>query len=151
MTVHKLERGLFVPNALPAVFYFFSRAENLEQLTPPWMHFRILTQPPIIMRQGTTIAYALRVHGIPIRWLTEIEQWNPPYEFVDTQARGPYKLWRHTHRFSQVNGGTLVEDQVEYALPFGALGELAHRLQVARDLAGIFDYRARRVTELLSR
>jgi hypothetical protein len=145
-----LQRELLVPNALSAVFDFFSRAENLERLTPPWMRFRILTPPPIMMRQGTTIAYALRVHGIPIRWLTEIEEWNPPFEFVDSQAKGPYQLWRHTHRFSEVAGGTLVVDLVEYALPFGVIGRLAHRLQVASDLARIFDYRSQRVLELLS-
>jgi hypothetical protein len=150
MAIYTLRRELLVPNALPEVFDFFSRAENLERLTPPWMRFRILTPPPIMMRQGTTIAYALRVHGIPIRWLTEIEEWNPPFEFVDNQAKGPYKLWRHTHRFSAVSGGTLVTDLVEYALPFGAIGRLVHRLQVARDLTRIFDYRSQRVLELLS-
>jgi len=150
MAIYTLQRELLVPNALPEVFDFFSRAENLERLTPPWMRFRILTPPPIMMRQGTMIAYALRVHGIPIRWLTEIEEWNPPFEFVDNQAKGPYKLWRHTHRFSVVAGGTLVTDLVEYALPFGAVGRLVHRLQVARDLTRIFDYRSQRVLELLS-
>jgi len=150
MAIYTLQRELLVPNELPEVFDFFSRAENLERLTPPWMRFRILTPPPIMMRQGITIAYALRVHGIPIRWLTEIEEWNPPFEFVDNQAKGPYKLWRHTHRFSAVAGGTLVTDLVEYALPFGVIGRLVHRLQVARDLGRIFDYRSQRVLELLS-
>lgn len=114
------------------------------------MQFRILTPLPIAMKQGATIAYALRVRGIPIRWLTEIERWNPPYEFVDVQAKGPYRLWRHTHRFSELEGGTSIVDHVDYALPFGALGRLVHRLQVARDLARIFDYRAQRVQSLLS-
>jgi ligand-binding SRPBCC domain-containing protein len=145
-----LRRELWVPNPLSEVFEFFSRAENLERITPPWMQFKILTQLPIEMKQGVTIAYALRVRGIPMRWLTKIEQWNPPFEFVDVQAKGPYKLWRHTHRFSEVRGGTLIEDIVEYALPFGWIGRLVHRLQVSRDLALIFDYRTRRVQALLS-
>jgi ligand-binding SRPBCC domain-containing protein len=141
---------LWVPNPLSEVFEFFSRAENLERITPPWMQFKILTPLPITMKQGATIAYALRVRGIPMRWLTEIERWNPPFEFVDVQAKGPYKLWRHTHRFSEVRGGTLIEDVVEYALPFGWIGRLVHRLQVRRDLAQIFDYRTQRVQALLS-
>jgi ligand-binding SRPBCC domain-containing protein len=114
------------------------------------MRFRILTPPPIQMKQGATIAYALRVRGIPLRWLTEIERWNPPFEFIDVQAKGPYKIWRHTHRFSEVAGGTSIEDTVQYSLPFGLLGRLAHRLQVARDLSQIFDYRSQRVQALLS-
>jgi hypothetical protein len=135
---------------LSSAFDFFSRAENLERITPPWMRFRILTPPPIKMKKGATIAYALRVRGIPLQWLTEIERWNPPYEFIDDQAKGPYKFWRHTHRFSEVDGGTLIVDIVEYALPFGLMGRLVHRLQVARDLSRIFDYRAQRVQALLS-
>jgi len=150
MITHTLQRELWVPNSLPAVFDFFSRAENLERITPPWMRFRILTQPPIAMKQGATIAYALRVRGIPLRWLTEIERWNPPYEFIDNQAKGPYKLWRHTHRFSEAAGGTSIADMVEYALPCGPIGRLIHRVQVARDLSQIFDYRAQRVQALLS-
>jgi len=141
---------LWVPNPLPVVFAFFSRAENLQQITPPWMQFRILTPPPIDMKQGATIAYALRVRGIPVRWLTEITYWNPPFEFIDDQAKGPYKFWRHTHRFSEVAGGTLIVDMVEYALPLGVIGRLVHRLQVAQDIAKIFDYRAKRVQALLS-
>jgi ligand-binding SRPBCC domain-containing protein len=141
---------LWVPNPLSEVFEFFSRAENLERITPPWMQFKILTPLPMTMKQGATIAYALRVRGIPMRWLTEIERWNPPFEFVDVQAKGPYKLWRHTHRFSEVRGGTLIEDVVEYALPFGWIGRVVHRLQVRRDLAQIFDYRTQRVQALLS-
>jgi len=149
MGLYTLHRELWVPYPLSTVFDFFSSAENLEPLTPPWMHFRILTPPPIVMTPGATIAYSLRVRGIPLRWLTEIERWNPPHEFIDVQARGPYKLWRHTHRFSEVEGGTLIVDAVEYALPFGVLGRMVHRLQVARDLGQIFDYRVQQVHALL--
>jgi hypothetical protein len=151
MDFYTLHRELWVPHPLSTVFDFFSRAENLEQLTPPWMRFRILTPPPIVMKPGATIAYSLRVRGIPIRWLTEIKRWNPPNEFIDIQAKGPYTLWRHTHRFSEVEGGTLIADTVDYALSFGLLGRLVHRLRVARDLGEIFDYRAQQVRALLPR
>jgi len=150
MTIYELRRELWVPSPISAVFDFFSRAENLERITPPWMRFRILTPPPIEMKQGTSITYALRVRGVPLRWLTQIELWNPPFEFIDVQATGPYKLWRHRHQFSEVRGGTSIVDTVHYALPFGPLGRLVHRLQVARDLLHIFDYRAQQVLALFS-
>ncbi|HEX8984528.1 MAG TPA: SRPBCC family protein [Bryobacteraceae bacterium] len=150
MTIYSLHRELWVPRPLAEVFDFFSRAENLERITPPWMRFRILTPPPITMKEGAAIAYALRVRGVPVHWLTEIERWNPPFEFVDVQTKGPYKLWRHTHRFAELEGGTSIVDTVQYALPFGLLGQLVHRLKVARDLSEIFDYRAQRVGTLLS-
>ncbi len=144
-----LRRDSLVPLPVAQVFGFFSRAENLEKITPPWMRFRILSPLPIEMKKAAHIAYALRVHGVPMRWLTEIESWDPPGEFVDVQLKGPYKLWRHTHRFTAVGGGTRVEDVVQYALPFGWLGRLAHRLLVARDLQQIFAYRERQVRTLL--
>lgn len=150
MKVYNIHREQWLARPLAEVFDFFSRAENLEQITPPWMHFRILTPLPIRMAKGATIAYSLRVRGIPLRWLTEIEEWKPPFEFVDAQTKGPYRLWRHTHRFAEVKGGTSIVDSVDYALPFGVLGTLVHALQVRRDLASIFDYRARRVKELLA-
>jgi len=150
VTVFHIHRQLWVPHPTASGFRLFSRAENLEELTPPWMRFRILTPAPVEMKQGAAISYSLLVRGIPLRWLTEIENWNPPFEFTDVQAKGPYKFWRHTHRFSEADGGTSIEDTVAYALPFGPLGRLVHRLQVARDLSRIFDYRARRVQALFS-
>ena len=145
-----LKREVTVTCPVEKVFEFFSKAENLETLTPPWLRFQIETPQPIQMRQGATIAYRLHVRGVPLRWLTEIEIWRPPYEFVDVQVKGPYKLWRHTHSFVECDGGTRIVDIVRYALPFGLLGRWAHRLRVGRDLADIFDYREQRVRVVLS-
>jgi len=145
MSVHVFERKIWVPASIAEVFDFFSRAENLAEITPPWLDFKILTPSPIRMEEGTRIAYLLRIHGLPYRWLTYIERWNPPFEFVDVQQKGPYRLWRHTHRFSEEDNGTLISDRVEFALPFGPLGDLLYRLQVAHDLKKIFDYRAEQV------
>jgi ligand-binding SRPBCC domain-containing protein len=145
-----LRRDSMVARPLAEVFEFFSRAENLEAITPPWLRFQIEPPQPVEMRAGAEIAYRLRVHGIPLRWLTEIEVWRPPHEFVDVQLEGPYRLWRHRHRFTEVAGGTRIEDAVEYTLPFGPLGRLAHRLLVAHDVARIFDYRERQVRRLLA-
>ena len=144
-TPYTLHRETIVEAPVSLVFDFFSKVENLERITPPWLHFRVLTPPPIEMTPGATIAYKLRMRGIPLRWLTGIERWDPPFEFVDVQLKGPYKLWRHTHRFAAAEGGTRMMDLVEYALPFGPVGRLVHRLQVARDIAAIFDYRAERI------
>jgi ligand-binding SRPBCC domain-containing protein len=149
MHTYSLHRELFVPLPLHDVFEFFSRPENLGRITPPWMHFELLTAPPVKMQQGAVIGYRIRVRGVPMRWRTEIESWEPPHAFVDIQAKGPYRYWRHQHRFFEAPGGTSIVDDVEYALPFGWLGRIVHRVQVARDLARIFDYRSRRVSELL--
>jgi ligand-binding SRPBCC domain-containing protein len=145
---YTLHRELLVPRPLSEVFEFFSRAENLQRVTPPWLHFTMRTPTPIQMGPGAVIEYSIRVRGIPLRWRTLIESLNPPHQFVDVQAKGPYKLWRHTHTFAQVPGGTMISDHVEYELPFGIIGRLVNRLQVSRDLAKVFDYRSDQVLRI---
>jgi ligand-binding SRPBCC domain-containing protein len=144
---HTLRREQQLPGAPDDVFPFFAEAGNLEAITPPWLSFRIVTPRPIDMGVGTLIEYRLRLHGLPISWLTRIEAWEPGVRFVDQQMRGPYALWHHTHEFVAEGGGTRMTDTVRYALPFGPLGEVAHRLFVRRDLDRIFDYRVTEVAE----
>ncbi len=103
------------------------------------------------MQVGTIIQYHLRVHGLRVGWTTSIQEWEPGVRFVDCQIRGPYTLWHHTHTFEDDGeGGTLMKDTVRYALPFGTLGELAHRTIVRRDLDAIFAFRAEKVPQLLA-
>jgi ligand-binding SRPBCC domain-containing protein len=111
----RLHRELLVPQPIAVAFDFFSRPENLQTITPPWLRFGIVT-PQSEMRAGTLIGYRLRVHGIPFRWLTKIDRWTPPFEFVDIQLKGPYKFWRHVHLFSQVDRATRISDTVDYSL-----------------------------------
>lgn len=124
---------------LTEVFEFFSNAHNLAEITPPWLHFKVLTPPPIEMTVGTRIDYQLKLRGFPIRWQSEITEWNPPHFFADEQRRGPYRLWRHTHTFDEVKEGVVVGDTVEYAV-WG--NELIGRLFVRPDIEKIFAYRA---------
>jgi ligand-binding SRPBCC domain-containing protein len=131
------------------VFAFFADAGNLELITPPWLKFHIATPRPIEMTEGTRIAYRIRWHFVRLRWESEIVEWDPPRRFIDVQIRGPCAMWRHTHEFAPVNGGTRVVDVVRYRLPLGPLGAVAHQLKVRRDLETIFDYRAQRIRELL--
>ena len=137
----------FVARPRGEVFEFFSCAENLQQLTPPWLHFQILSVDPRPVRKGTLIRYSLRWRIFPIRWTTEIVEWDPPYGFVDLQLKGPYKLWRHQHRFVAEGNGTRILDEIEYRLPFGVFGRLAHAVKVRRDIEGIFGYRKGAVEE----
>jgi len=137
-----------VPRPLDKVFEFFSKAENLQQLTPPWLHFHILSVEPAPVRKGTLIRYSLRWRIFPVRWASEIAEWEPPNRFVDVQLKGPYKLWHHEHRFAAEGNGTRISDEVQYLLPFGALGAMAHSLKVRKDLEGIFAYRTEAVRKL---
>ncbi len=139
MRTFTLEAEQFVPRPLVEVFAFFADAVNLQRLTPPWLHFEVLTPAPIEMRAGALIDYKLRVHGVPMRWRTRICEWQPPHRFVDEQIRGPYRLWRHLHTFEERDGGTLMRDRVEYAV-IG--GRVVNALFIRPDLRRIFKYRA---------
>lgn len=138
MRVHRFSTEQWLARPLTEVFGFFADAVNLQQLTPPWLDFRILTPLPIPMHRGTHVDYRLRVHGVPIRWRSEIEIWEPPHRFVDVQVRGPYRLWRHEHVFRERAGRTRVRDDIRYAV-WG--GSLVDRLLVRRDVERIFAYR----------
>lgn len=148
---HTLRRKQWIPRPLDEVFAFFADARNLEEITPPWLGFRILTPGPIRITEGTRIRYRLSLHGLPLGWTTEIRRWSPPHCFVDVQIRGPYRLWHHTHRFEARSGGTLMTDIVRYRLPFGILGWIVHRLKVRRDVEKIFDYRFERIAKFFGR
>ncbi len=138
MKIYFFEDELVLPVPIGEVFGFFAEARNLERLTPPWLRFEVLTKGPITIDAGTLIDYRIHWRGIPLRWRTEIEAWEPPHRFVDRQIRGPYRLWRHEHLFIDRDDGTSIIDRVEYA-PLG--GALAQRLVVARDVQRIFAYR----------
>ena len=129
------------------LFSFFSNAHNLAEITPSWLHFQMLTPAPIEMKVGTFIDYRLKLRGIPIRWQSEITTWDPPHSFVDEQRRGPYRCWIHRHTFVPVPDGTLVRDEVDYAVLGGGL---VQKLFVAPDIEKIFAYRSAKLQELLT-
>jgi len=144
----RLERVQIVPHDLPTVFGFFKDPRNLETITPPWLNFRILRATDEEVRQGTRIAYRLRWRLFPLRWESRIAEYEENRRFADEMLRGPYRRWYHRHLFRAVPAGTEIRDEVEYVLPLGPLGRLAHAVTVRRQLRTIFDYRQGRIAEL---
>ena len=145
--IHTLQRTQFLPHARDKVFPFFADAGNLQRITPPQLGFRYETPLPIDMREGALIDYRIRLYSVPVRWRTRIAHWEPDRCFVDEQIRGPYRLWVHTHTFTEVDGGTQMEDEVRWQLPLPPLGEVAYPL-VKRELDRIFDFRAETIGSL---
>lgn len=143
-----LERDQWIPAPVAEVWDFFSDPANLARITPGGLRFRVVGDPPRPLSSGARIEYRIRWAALTLRWVTRISRWEPGRLFEDVQERGPYRRWVHTHRFSPERGGTRMRDRVEYALPFGPLGRLAHRLVVRRQLARIFDHRGEAIREL---
>lgn len=150
---HRLHTTTHLPLPRAEVFAFFADAENLERITPPELAFEIVTPRPIDIGEGALIDYRLGLFGVRFGWRTEIVSWEPPYRFVDQQVEGPYRLWHHTHTFTDAAGpdgrpGTRMDDEVRYQLPVSPLGEVAFPL-VRLQLARIFGYRQRAIREIL--
>lgn len=141
--MHRLQRVQWLAGTLETVFPFFEDPANLKRITPPWLGFDILDMSTPAIQQGTRITYRVRWLGLPLRWVTLIEAWEPPLRFVDVALVSPYCLWHHEHRFEPLPEGVLMHDTVQYRLPFGPAGDLIHRLMIRRQLEKIFDYRAR--------
>lgn len=141
----------WLPAPLEKVFEFFSDAQNLSKITPPEMHFKVLKMSTEKIMSGTLIDYDLRIHGVPTGWRTLILNWQPPHKFTDTQERGPYKLWHHTHSFESLAGGTLMRDCVHYRLPMGKLGRIFGLPLVKHDIKKIFGFRRKTMLEKYSR
>ncbi len=145
MYTYSSEQTLPVPR--PEVFSFFSDPANLELLTPDYLSFELDMDGPVEMDEGALLSYQLSLRGIPFSWTSRVEVWEPPERFVDVQLKGPYRSWRHEHVFHEVDGGTRVEDHVEYEVPGWFLAPLINWMFVSGDVEYIFSYRQQKLEE----
>ena len=143
-----IHRSQFIDKPRDVVFSFFSKPENLESITPPYLHFKILNTLPVPMGKGQIINYKLKIRGISIKWNSLIKSYCPPFSFIDEQIKGPYSMWHHSHEFIEEKNGTRIVDNVKYKIPFGFIGKLINYFWVAKDLEKIFNYRQGKVNEL---
>ena len=132
-----------IPTNIENVWNFISDPRNLKKITPSYMGFQITNEPTAEkMYAGMIIAYKVTpLLNIPLQWVTEITHVQEMEYFVDEQRIGPYLLWHHQHRISEIEGGTLMQDIVSYKPPFGPLGILANSLIIEGQLKSIFEYR----------
>jgi ligand-binding SRPBCC domain-containing protein len=144
---YRLHRRQVIEAGMEQVFDFFKDPQNLESITPPWLGFRVLETSDAEVQAGSRLAYRMRIYGVPFRWEARIPEYVPGVSFADEMVRGPYRRWYHRHLFRRVRAGVEMEDFIEYELPLGPLGTLAHHLFVRRQVNAIFDYRAHRITE----
>ena len=151
MHVYELRCEMLVRRGIGEVFSVFEDPYNLLSITPHWLNLRVTSKERVVMREGAEIVYKIRWLGIPITWKTLITAYDPPFSFTDEAVEGPYLFWRHHHTFAEQPEGTLVRDVVDYALPFGPVGQLMHRLVVGRQLRHIFAFRQKALRQLLGK
>ena len=148
MKLESIHARCLLPVSVPEAWDFFSDPRNLRRITPPSLGIRITSDLPPRMHQGMLVTYTIAPFlGIPVRWVTEITHVQEPWLFVDEQRFGPYRFWHHQHHFREVDGGTLVDDLVHYALPLGLAGRVFGGPFVRRQLSGIFAFRTRFLEE----
>lgn len=127
------------------VFDFFTDVNTLVRLTPPFVRLRILSAETKIWGRGQRLEYEIRPFALPLRWVSEITEFDPPFRFADEQVKGPYRRWRHVHHFYPLSTGTLIVDDITYEIPFGFLGRIVHRSVIRRQLDAIFAFRRMQV------
>lgn len=148
-SAHYLKVKQWVPASLDKVWSFMSSAQNLEKITPKELSFKITECSTKDIEQDTRFTYALKLHGIPFQWKSHISTWEPKSRFVDEQTKGPYKTWFHNHIFTPMGDGILIEDRIEYSLPFFPFGQIPHPI-VRKELDKIFSYRKKMIANIIS-
>jgi len=155
MADYVMERRLWLARRRGDVFAFFADPTNLAAIHPEWARPRWLVEPPARLDAGALLDFSLPIAGFRVRWRVMVREFDPPFRFVDAQLWGPFARWEHRHRFlegpeREGDGapGTWVEDRITYRLPMGPLGRAAHALGVGRRIAGLFQYRDRRLREI---
>ena len=149
MKIYRLHTVQNIPISVDEAWDFLSDPKNLKTITPDYMGFDILSGADRKMFAGQIIQYIVTpIAGIPTKWVTEITHVKDKEFFVDEQRFGPYALWHHKHFIKPIPGGVEMEDIVDYKLPMGILGQLAHPIIVKPKLKEIFDYRYQKLIEL---
>jgi ligand-binding SRPBCC domain-containing protein len=141
--VYSIKTVQKIPVSLETAWDFFSKPDNLKDITPANLGFNIVSKHHgEKMYAGQIIEYKVSpILGIPFYWMTEITNVEDQKYFVDEQRFGPYGMWHHQHHFKAIDGGVEMTDIVHYKLPLFFLGDIANVILVKSQLRGIFNYR----------
>ena len=149
MKIYTLHKKQKLPISKDIAWAFLSNPKNLKIITPNYMSFNIVSGADRPMYAGQIIQYIVTpVFGIKTKWVTEITHLVNEQYFVDEQRFGPYALWHHKHFIKEIDGGVEMEDIIDYKIPFGILGQLAHPFLVKPKLNEIFEYRKQKLETL---
>jgi ligand-binding SRPBCC domain-containing protein len=142
-------RSIEIDADLDAVFAFHTDPANLPRITPCFLRVRILRHDP--PAENAEVELHVRPFGLFAQhWHLRFDQYDPPRRLGDIMLSGPFPKWHQTREFIPLrNGHCLLNDSVEYSLPFGALGRVAHSLFVARLIRLMFASRQNKTKKVL--
>jgi|TARA_B110000967_G_C18852689_1_gene545490 ligand-binding SRPBCC domain-containing protein len=149
LKLYQIKTKQKLPISVDKAWEFLSNPKNLKEITPKHMNFRILSGADRSIFAGQIIQYKVTpMLGISTKWVTEITHVKDKEYFVDEQRFGPYALWHHKHFIKKIDGGVEMEDVIDYKIPFGIIGQIAHPIIVKNKLKQIFKYRENKLKEL---
>ncbi len=147
--LYTLEKEVLLNTSISECWEFLRNPDNLNEITPPDLHFKIVSRVPEQMYNGLLIEYSIRIPGIGTQhWVTEIRHILEQRSFVDEQRCGPFRFWHHYHEIEQVENGVISRDRVNYVMPFGIIGRTLHTLTIRKTLQRIFKYREEQLHRL---
>ena len=146
--MYQIRQKLFIPVPKTKAWDFFSDPENLKELTPKDVKISFKDTHVEKIHSGLVFTYKISpLFGIPVNWVTKIDVVEELDHFVDIQIKGPFKYWKHEHYFRSVEGGTEIQDIVNYKVPCGSIGKALHPILVKPKLEKIFEFRKRKTRE----
>jgi ligand-binding SRPBCC domain-containing protein len=140
-----------LPVSVTELFNFLIQPQNLEQIMAKAMRVKVISSSTPVIEHGTVIDYTFQKNGIPLRWQSEITEFEPNVYFADLQTRGPFRYWLHKHILKPVAEGTEITDDLTFEPPLGILGEIAYHAFIRRDIERIFSLRKKRMEELFGK
>ena len=147
--MHRIVHKQQLPVSLDEIWKFFSLPGNLKKITPPSLGFNIVSGGEGVMYKGMVVTYDIdSAFSLPYTWVTEIAEYEEKKFFVDRQRSGPYAYWNHEHYFAEIPNGIEITDILEYKMPLGLLGTLAHPFFIKNKIQKIFEYRSQKLEEL---
>jgi ligand-binding SRPBCC domain-containing protein len=150
MAIYYIKAFQKIPGSLQDVWSFFSKPDNLKDITPPQLKFNVISKyQGDSIYAGQLIEYKVSpLFGISLYWMTEITHVKDSVYFVDEQRYGPYSMWHHQHHFKSIEGGVEMTDIVHYKIPFWFFGDIVNTLFVRKQLKGIFAFRYKKTAEV---
>jgi ligand-binding SRPBCC domain-containing protein len=149
--MYTLYREQYVNASLAEAWNLLKNPANLDLITPGDLQFKIISPVPEEMFNGLIIEYRIKIPWIGVhKWLAEIKHIREMHAFVDEQRTGPYTFWYHYHQVDEEEGRVKLTDRVYYKVPYWVFGKIIHFLFIRKTLDRIFDFRQKKLAELLA-